>query len=287
MKKFKKIFIEITNICNLSCSFCPGTKREPAFMTKELFERILEQVDGRGEFIYFHVMGEPLLHPQISLFLDLCEKHNFKVNITTNGTLIDKLDDILVAKDALRQINLSLHSFEANENNYSIESYLDKIFAFVKIAEENKKLICLRLWNLLDGGKNLKNDYILRRIEDEFKLDFKIEDKLTPCKGINLVENVFINQAAKFDWPSLDGEEINSKGFCYGLKDQVGFLVDGTVIPCCLDGEGIINLGNINEDSFDSIVNSKRAKDLYEGFSLRVVSEELCRKCGYRNRFTR
>ncbi len=255
-------------------------------MSIELFGRILEQIKGKCKYIYFHIMGEPLLHPQISVFLDMCGKYGYKVNITTNGTMIDEAADMLLTKGALRQVNFSLHSFEANETDYSIKSYLDRILAFVNRAREKKILACLRLWNIADGGKNLENAQILRRIEEEFKLNFKIEDKLTPINGISLADYVFLNQAGKFDWPGLDAKETDNKGFCYGLRDQVGFLVDGTVVPCCLDGEGVINLGNIWKDDFDTIINSKRATDLYEGFSKRIANEELCRKCGYRNRFS-
>ncbi|MCX7746010.1 MAG: SPASM domain-containing protein [Clostridia bacterium] len=285
MKKFKKIYIEITNICNLSCSFCPKTKRKQEYMKRAVFERILEQIKGRCKYIYFHVMGEPLLHPEIFLFLDLSEKYGYKVNITTNGTFIDKVADVLITKPSLRQVNFSLHSYEANESVYSMKNYLNKIFAFVDMARRKNILICLRLWNLSDRGTNCENINILRCIKEEFKFDYNIEEKLTPINGIKLAENVFLNQAAKFDWPNLNGAEIDGKGFCYGLRDQVGFLVDGTVIPCCFDGEGIINLGNIKEDSFENIINSKRAKDLFEGFTRRTVNEELCRKCDYRQRF--
>lgn len=286
MKKFKKTYIEITNRCNLSCDFCPKTERDAQFMSSELFEEILKKINGNSKFLYFHVMGEPLLHPEIDLLLDLCQKYGYKVNITTNATLINKAADILISKPALRQVNFSLHSFEANMNQYPMDSYLDKIFEFVRRAtSERELLICLRLWNLSEESGNSSNRYILRRIEQEFGLDYTVEEKLTPCNGIKLAENVFLNQAATFDWPDMKIDDINAKGFCYGLRDQIGILVDGTVVPCCLDREGVIRLGNIKENSLEEIVESKRARELFDGFSRRDAVEELCRKCGYRTRF--
>jgi radical SAM protein with 4Fe4S-binding SPASM domain len=286
MKKYKKIYIEITNICNLNCDFCPKTQRPQSFMSQELFERILIQIKGRAKFVYFHVMGEPLLHPDFPLFLDLCEKHGFRVNITTNGTLIDKVTGDIFSKPALRQLNFSLHSFDANESLYSMDTYLDNIFAFIhKSLIASKLQICLRLWNLSQVGNNSDNKHILSRLQKEFNIDFTIEDKLTPCNGINLVENVFLNQASKFDWPNISNEIVGNRGFCHGLRDQIAFLVDGTVVPCCLDGEGVISLGNIKDNDLENIIQSKRAKEMYDGFSEKVVVEELCKKCNFRVRF--
>lgn len=219
-------------------------------------------------------------------FLKLCQKYGYRVNITTNGTLIDKVSDSIILEKALRQVNFSLHSFEANTNEYPMDSYLNKIFEFIRKArKERELLICLRLWNLSDEGKNIQNRYILKRVEQEFNIDYTIENNLTPCKGIKLGENIFLNQADIFTWPDLQRVDIDNKGFCYGLRDQIAVLVDGTVVPCCLDREGIINMGNIREQDLSSIIKSKRAKEFYESFSRREVIEPLCRKCGYRSRF--
>ncbi len=286
MKKYKKVYIEITNICNLSCDFCPKTNRPKQFMGKSLFEEILHKLKGYCEYLFFHVMGEPLLHPDLDNFLDLCLKYNYKVNITTNGTLIEKVSDTIIPKPALRQINFSLHSFDANTHNITMDSYLDKIFKFIKTAlSQRDLLISLRLWNLSQNGYNEKNIHVLQRIEKEFELNYPLEQKLTPCNGLKLSDNVFLNQATKFDWPDLNLESSGSNAFCYGLRDQLAILVDGSVVPCCLDREGIINLGNIKEQSLEDIINSQRATQLYEGFSRRHAVEELCRRCGYRSRF--
>lgn len=285
LKTYKKIYIEITNVCNLACSFCPKTKRKPGFMSVDLFERILGQVRGKGKYIYFHIMGEPLLHPKLPVFLDLCHEYGFKVNITTNGTLVENAAELLLSKAALRQVNFSLHSFEANSVDFTMESYLDGIFSFIKRAQENKVVTCLRLWNLADRGRNDWNALILKHISEELKPGFTLQQELTPVKGIRLADYVFLNQAEVFDWPDLNAEEVGNVGFCYGLRDQLGFLVDGTVVPCCLDGEGIINLGNIMEEDFDSIIKGTRAVEMYNGFTGRVAAEELCRRCGYRTRF--
>lgn len=286
MKRFRRIYLEITNVCNLSCGFCPKTDRPAQFMDRESFEKILQKIEGRCEFLYLHVMGEPLLHPEIDLFLNLCRKYNFKVNITTNGTLIAEKSALILTEPALRQVNFSLHSFESNMIEYPLESYIDKIFEFIRKAKsERKLLIGLRLWNVSENGRNQNNVYILKRIQKEFNPGFTLENMLTPINGVKLAENIFLHQAPAFEWPDTGKDEIGSKGFCYGLRDQAAVLSDGTVVPCCLDGEGTVRLGNILENEFTDIINSRRARELYEGFSKREAVEELCRKCGYRTRF--
>jgi radical SAM protein with 4Fe4S-binding SPASM domain len=287
IQKFKKIYIEITNVCNLSCDFCPKTKRAAEFMTQELFEKILFELKSRGKFLYFHVLGEPLLHPALGSYLDLCQKSDYKVNITTNGTLINKVSDLLLSKPALRQVNFSLHSFNANEHGFSVDNYLDDIFTFIHKSKEDTNIkICLRLWNLSENATSESNKYILERIEKEFSLNYKLEEKLSPCNGIKLSENIFLNQSQSFNWPDIAlPAEANQKGFCYGLRDQVAILVDGTIVPCCLDGEGVIDLGNIKHNSFSEVIEGKRAKKIYDAFSNRKVIEQLCNTCDYRKRF--
>lgn len=290
MKKFKKFYIEITNVCNLACRFCPQTNRKPEFMKLETFSKILEQIKPNTDYLYFHVKGEPLLHPEIDKFLDLCYEKGFKVNITTNGTLISKAKDKILMKPALRQVNFSLHSFDGNDLFQNKDEYINNVLLFVKEAvDKTNVLISLRLWNLnKDNDTNLqkqRNRQLLESIEKAFNLDYKIEEKVLPGRGIKISDRVYLNQDYEFKWPDLKEQEDEGKGFCYGLRNQIAILVNGAVVPCCLDGEGIINLGNINKTRFSEIIESDRAKNIIRGFSRREVVEELCRKCGYRKRF--
>ncbi len=292
MKKFKKVYIEITNVCNLQCDFCPQTMRKPNFMGIEEFTHILSEIKGFTDYIYFHIKGEPLLHPDIDKFLDISYEKGFKVNITTNGILIDKVKDKLMGKPALRQINFSLHSFDGNTKLTNKEDYLKEIFNFIReTRDEESFIIALRLWNLYEDNiinkEARKNKEIIEKIEEEFNLPFKIQEQITPQRGIKIGDRLYLNQDSRFQWPDLNAEELNNVGFCYGLRDQIGILSDGTVIPCCLDGEGVINLGNVFETPFSEIIMSERARKIYEGFSNRKVVEELCKKCGYRIKFNK
>ncbi len=297
MNSFKKIYIEITNVCNLSCSFCPETKRATKFMDINDFKYILNQVKPYGKYVYLHVKGEPLLHPDIASFLDICNENDLYVNITTNGTLINEVKEKLWEKPALRQINFSLHSFDKNNDSYSMDEYLEEIFTFINESLDKTNIIhSLRLWNLQkteEGDKEdencdiniMQNENVIEKIQNAFQLDFKLKEEVQQKMGIKLHDNLYLNQEYEFQWPDLNEKEDDGVGFCYGLRNQVAILVDGTVVPCCLDGNGIISLGNVKEQSLQSILQTERAKSIKDNFSNNHAIEELCRKCGYRRRF--
>ncbi|UOE94552.1 radical SAM/SPASM domain-containing protein [Alkalihalobacillus sp. LMS39] len=290
MKKFKKFYLEITSVCNLACSFCPPTERQKQFLSVADFSKRLDEIKPYTDYIYLHVKGEPLLHPKIDQLLDISHEKGFKVNITTNGTLIEKNKHKLLNKPALRQMNFSLHSFDGHAGSKDKEGYVNSILSFIKeMTSQSNTIFSLRLWNLTpDNTTNVikqQNRKILEMIETEFNLPYKIEEKVVPGSGVKIAERIYINQDIEFKWPALHEEEDDGKGFCYGLRNQAGILANGTVIPCCLDGEGVINLGNINQSSFSDIIEGDRAKTIVDGFSQRVAVEELCRKCGYRKRF--
>lgn len=289
MKTFKKVYIEVTSVCNLACSFCPPTSRANQFIKLDAFTNVLDQVKHHTKHIYLHVKGEPLMHPKLDALLDAAHERGLKVNITTNGTLITKAKPRLLGKPALRQINFSLHSFDGHEGSTNRDGYLADILTFVREVQPYNVIISFRLWNLTpDNVTNLekqRNRETLSILEREFNLDYKIDEKVVPGSGVKIAPNIYLNQDHEFEWPSLDAPEDDGRGFCHALRGQAAVLVDGTVVPCCLDGEGVINLGNLNQTSFSDIVESERANNLFYGFSRREAVEELCRKCGYRKRF--
>ena len=287
MKKFKKVYVEITNICNLSCNFCPKTSRKLKFMEKEEFENVVKSIKPYTDHVYLHLMGEPFLNKNIKSFLDICAENELKVNITTNGTLINEIKDILLNAQSLRQINFSLHSFEANDSNIDFNEYLDNIISFVKEANEKTGVICtLRLWNqdLKYRASNDMNVDILTYLQEQFHVQEDVKETLKVKNSFKLRDRVYISMGQKFMWPSLETEELGERAFCYGLRDQIGVLVDGTVVPCCLDSEGSIPLGNIFEQDLGEIINGERAQAIYNGFSGRKAVEDLCKRCGFINR---
>lgn len=283
MRALKKVYLEITNCCNLACSFCPGTKRKKHFLTPEEFRILAEKIRPYTEYVYLHLMGEPLLHPQLPELLAIVEELGFRAMITTNGTLLPQREELLCSCHAVQKISVSLHSFEGNDCPGSMEDYLDGCFHFAGVAARAGKRCGLRLWNL-DGpqtrGANCRNEVILERMERWFPKPWK-----ESWQGATLAPNTYLEWGEKFQWPDLEREAHGQGGFCYGLRDHVGVLCDGTVVPCCLDHEGDIPLGDLFTQEMDEIMDSPRARAIYEGFSNRKITEELCRTCGYMRRF--
>lgn len=277
MKRFNKIYLEISNICNLNCAFCPGTARKKHAMTEHEFSALLPKLRPWTDYLYFHLMGEPLVHPNLSRFLKLAGEEGFKVILTTNGTLLRQKQDILLSSPAVHKINISLHAFEANDLAVPFAQYLDECFTFGQAAQ-GKKLVVYRLWN--QGGADKLNEDILRRMESFFPKPWR-ENR----KGTAIGDKIFLEFGDKFDWPDLTAQESGERVFCYGLRDQIGVLCDGTVVPCCLDHEGDLELGNLHNQSMEDILSSHRAQAIYNGFSGHTAVEELCRKCGYARRF--
>lgn len=278
MKRFRKVYLEISNICNLHCRFCPGTKRPLKAMTEAEFASLLPKLRPYTDYLYFHLMGEPLCHPRLDQFLHFADVHGFKVILTTNGVLLPHLQDTLLHAPALHKLNISLHAFEANDLTIPFQQYLDGCFSFGKAAE-GQKIICYRLWN--EGGENEKNSQILSSMQTYFNADWVPERR-----GTRIGERIYLEYGDKFDWPDLSAADGGDHVFCYGLKDQIGVLCDGTVVPCCLDHEGDIALGNLFEQDLDKILANPRTQAICNGFAKGKASEELCRKCGYARRFS-
>lgn len=276
-KRFRKIYLEISNVCNLHCAFCPGTSRKPQVMTEEAFASLLPKLRPWSDYLYFHLMGEPLCHPQLERFLSLAGEAGFKVILTTNGTLLKKQQEVLLSAPALHKVNISLHAFEANDLAVPFEEYLSRCLSFGQAAS-GKKIVVYRLWN--QGGADDLNGQILSALESAFPKPWQ-----EARQGVRLADRIFLEYGDKFDWPDLTAEDGGDTVFCYGLRDQIGILCDGTVVPCCLDHNGDIALGNLFRQSMEEILQGPRAEAIYQGFRHRKASEELCRKCGYAKRF--
>ena len=263
--KYKKVYIEITNRCNLSCDFCIKNKRELKNISIEEFKIVLKKLKPYTKYLYFHILGEPLLHPKINDLINLASK-DFNINITTNGYLIDKISD----NSNIRQVNISLHSFD-NKYNIALENYLNNIFKAIDKLIDNKTYISLRLW-----VKTKYNDEMLAYINKRYNCNINLDN------GSYKINNyLFIDTFKEFIWPDLDNNYYNETGKCYGLIDHIGILVDGTIVPCCLDTKGIIKLGNIYKDSLEEVINSAKCVNMIDGFKKNQKKEELCKHCNF------
>ncbi|MBO5719616.1 MAG: SPASM domain-containing protein [Bacteroidales bacterium] len=283
----QRCYLEITNICNLDCAFCAKTKRAKALMSGEQFEQLTDKLQGKIQFLYFHLMGEPCLHPQLADFVERAKEKGFTPVITTNGTRLSQRQDLIAAK--AYKIQISLHAHEGNldekilmqntdnvsSENAALDNYIEQVVCFAKAAAQQGSLIILRLWN--QGGYESLNDKILQLLAQQLPQPWTERHD-----GWKLCENIYLEYDRIFQWPDSEREALpDPQFFCYALRNQIGVLVDGSVVPCCLDHEGDIILGNLFEQELEDILASPRARALYEAFSQHRAVEDLCCRCGY------
>jgi len=274
--KLKKIYIEITNACNLHCSFCAANHREPRFMQMDQFRHILGQIKPYTRYIYLHVLGEPLLHPDIDKLLQISKQEGFYVNITSNAILLPQ--HVFALIHHVRQLNISLHSYRENSEVHG-KDYLNECLRCGDILAENGTYVSYRFWNRRNKTVDATTKHMLSQIAHHYETQITTDAKQT------LAKRRFLHFEDLFAWPSLQLPYVGMDGACYGLRTHCAILADGSVVPCCLDAEGVMTLGNIFETSFCDIMNRQKTKRIIEGFRNGVAAEGLCQHCTYRKRF--
>ena len=276
-KRYSRVYLELTNICNRSCSFCPGTSRAPRVMNKEEAHFAIDRLRDYTDYIYFHLMGEPLTNPLLFDSIEYAAKEGIKCAVTTNGALLSRLGDRLIASGVYK-VNISLHSFEEGTDG-EYRKYLYDCISFADKASSMGVLTVIRLWNRgFDKGRNID---ILKELRSYFQDCEWTEGQ----RGARIRHKLHLEYGDRFSWPDLSASESCESVFCYGLSDHFGVLSDGSVVPCCLDSDGNLTLGNIFKNDLQQILSSERAQKIKEGFENRKPPEQLCKKCGYARRF--
>lgn len=280
----ERVYVEIGNICNLSCSFCAGTKRAARRMSVAEFSTVISKLSGHTKYVYLHVMGEPLLHPELGEILGEVERAGLRAVITTNGLLLPERAELLLSSaSVLHKVSVSLHSLEGNGAERQMQDYVLGVSDYAKKASEAGIYTVLRLWNADSSerqGKNSLNGDIERILKAQFPEPWQRRHS-----GYRLMKGLFLEYAEIFTWPKESEAEPRREGRCHGLISQLAVLADGTVVPCCLDCDGEIPLGNIFASSLDEILSSPRALEMSRALSSGRFSEELCQKCTYARRF--
>lgn len=310
------VYIEITDVCNLRCSFCPCGKdahskssdfahskaseaASRTFMPSELFEKCLAgAVEIGAGNVFFHVLGEPTLHPGFGLYLKKVESTPLKVTLTTNGTTIARTGRSILASSAVRQVNFSTHAY-AELARETAEAHLQNVLDFCQMAQALRPdlYINLRLWNVGAEEAARWNNYMLARVNETFGTEVVPGHFCSRHKSFNVTGRLYLHEDTRFEWPGLDErpktrDERNSassieavKGTCHALDTHVAILHDGRVVACCLDHSGQITLGKIQEQSLAEILESPFATQIREGFAKHELRHPFCQKCSYCKRF--
>lgn len=280
--KFKKIYIEITNACNFHCSFCYPSKRAKWALTVEEFDFICQRIKPFTDYVYLHVMGEPLLHPHFEEILRTADGYCFKVNITTNGSQV-KARQAILQKYPPRQINISLHDLEENVPAEQLPQLLRDL---IDVADSlaGSTYFNFRLWNRVEGEAiGVFSQRCIDLLIGYLSLDASLFTPENFLKGIHLRKHIYLQSAPRFDWP--DAGAVASAGepkTCYALKAHIAILSDGTIVPCCIDADAHLRLGNIFTDDLPEVLLTKKALQIKEGFARKEAIENFCRVCGFR-----
>lgn len=268
-KMIDRCYIEITNTCNLGCHFCPKHQRKRRQLSAEEFDLLTDKVRGKVCFLYFHLMGEPLLHPLLPQFITMAREKGFKTVLTSNGTLLHRAMNLL---DTLpHKVQLSLHSHESNARG-ELSSYMEEVMNFATQAAAKGTCVVLRLWN--QGGMDKENELVMDYIAEYVPRPWKERPD-----GFRLCDNLYLEFDRKFEWPSANASSAKREVFCKALLKQIGVLSDGSLVPCCLDHNGDVVLGNLFHQSLEEILSSPRAQAMIEGFQHHTATEALCQNC--------
>ena len=258
-------------------------------MSIETFESVVSQIGPLTDQVTLHLMGDPLVHPKVGEFIEICAHFQVPVFFVTNGVLLTDAKAENLLHPIVRQVNFSLHSFHDNYGDKDPSIYLGKIFRFTEKAflERPDLYINYRLWNLDEPlGAGLQNQSMLERVSQHFDFQFKDNVNMKTRKSVHVKNRLYLHFDTEFTWPSLDLPILGTKGTCYGLSSHFGVLADGTVVPCCLDKEGKIPLGKVSEQSIIEILESEKAQGILKGFKNNKLTESLCQRCNYITRFS-
>jgi len=286
--KFYRIYIELTNICGLRCSFCPSKNLANTTMDLNFFDSVVKQAKDFTNEIACHVVGDPLTLSTLSDYLDIIHKYKMKAILTTSGYFMKKHSYETLFHPAVKQINISLNAFNKNDTSITFEQYMRPILSICeeKVKQKKELFINLRMWNLDETmSETAFNTELFTKLSSAFNIELNLED-LNPKekKSIRLDHKVLLHFDNYFEWPSLDNKDYGH-GTCQGLSSHIGVLANGDVIPCCLDNDAVMKLGNLKEETLHNIINGTRATKMIEGFQKSLCSEEMCLKCSYKNRF--
>ena len=271
---FKRVYLESTNSCNLNCAFCEAVKKHDFMDINDIKSR-LDEIKEVTNYVYLHVLGEPLLHPFFDEILSYTDKLGLNVQLVTNGTLLYKYPNLLDHK-SLRKCSISIHSIDNLNISDDYFKTIDRLIDIVK--DKEKQFLELRFYDEEHLAHNSKRYY------EELKKRYPLENT-TKKQSYRIAKNVYIYTQVLFHWPDINDPIINDKGKCHGAIDMLGILANGDVIICCLDAAGHTKVGNLKKDSLKEILNSNPYLNIRNEMLKQHLVCDLCQRCTYRLRF--
>ncbi|GAA7516273.1 radical SAM/SPASM domain-containing protein [Helicobacter pylori] len=278
-KPFKKIYIELSDICGLQCSFCPNPKNIRGVMPLELFEKVCKEAAPLTPIITLHVLGDPCKLKNLNRYLNAAKRFSLKVDLVTSGAYLHNFETLL--QDAIYQISISLDAGLDNHNKLNQHRYIQKILEFCHYKCEKNSEVFLNL-RIQDGTLD-KHQNLIKPFLESFEC-VSLEG-LKSQSRVRLFKKSFLNIQKTFKWPNLNAQNpLNQESkipYCYGLIKQIAILSNGVVVPCCMDTQAHISLGDLNHTPLKDILKSQKAMAIKTHFLKGEALELLCKNCSY------
>lgn len=240
-------------------------------MSPELFESAAAQAGELASVLFLHLLGEPLTHPRFPELLGACSRLGLKVNLVTNGLLLDRTGPGVFNEKCLSQVSVSLHALAELPPGLRAEN-LARLTEFA-LRKPPGLIVSFRLRGdpAAPFIKETKAALLIALTRNG------VQEKARD--GLKLREGVYLNFGSIFDWPGGPGGK--PKKGCLGLRHHFGVLSDGRVVPCCADFDGALALGNIKERPLAAILACPEALALRDSIAGKTPMPAYCASCGF------
>lgn len=317
--RFIEANIEITNLCNFDCWFCPrrAMTREKGLMAYEKFEEMILNLNSANflKEIALAGIGEPTLHPDLIKMISFVKNNTpFKIVLTTNAS---KFADQSFVEDLFRtnvdKVTISLRTSNENELNLSLdftyEKYIKSILNFVETKNKlnNETEIELSFFketyyskyildiNTRDFINNKRLNNFLKELSKILNESLPSYDDFTKSISSHLsnVARIPIKDGLSLRFDGLSSwttaiEKYKKGGICYksyygsclGLLTHFAIYWNGDVSTCCADFDAKNILGNIfQEKDIIKILSSKKAVSFAESLRKKRMPTDICQIC--------
>ncbi|OGP52156.1 MAG: hypothetical protein A2Y79_12760 [Deltaproteobacteria bacterium RBG_13_43_22] len=273
-----RIWIELTDHCNLKCPLCPNQnipKEKKGFISTALFKEIVDQIKGEVHDLYLFHRGEPLLHPQLIELIHYAQSRGLPCRIHTNGTMLSDSLSKQILTSGLEVLSFSFDDSEAahyEKNRFpaKFEQTLGNIKHFLQLKKEGQYRKPVTVLQTM-GIKNKHSTPAWKQF-------------ISSLKSLELNRVVFRrphNWGGAISFPSESLLEPNRPLFaCTFPWYALVVYWDGTVGPCPQDFFARMIVGDLQKNTIVEIWNNPEMQGLREKIRNREYHLlEICRQC--------
>lgn len=212
-KRFKIIYLELTNACNFTCDYCPIDKqtRKKIVMEEGFAQSIIDQIADNEltDFITFHLMGEPFLHKKLASLTGYAENRGLRVRLLTNGSLLETKRNQELFDNNLSRLEIGFRT--PNESSFalrlrggrlSLEEYIMRVKGVIedKLRSIYKTELCIKFF--------IRSHMAMIKMSDDYEHLTSAEDNL---KIAQMFQQFTLETAKKYKLQTSEWENIQVK----------------------------------------------------------------------------